>query len=90
MGISRSASTPARLAARAKLKRQRLVGMAVESRPVGPARSWWVGLGRAAFYRQAALEFSRMRQSRFAWITTGAGNVRPAEKERATRADDAG
>ncbi len=74
MGISRSTSTLAREAVRARLKAQRTVGLAIENTPVAPATSWWIGLAdRDAFKEQAAHEYTRMRRSTFSWAVKTSG-----------------
>ena len=82
MSLSKSAAMQASEAARATLKASRMVGLAIEGPPEPPTTSWWIGLGRAAFYQRARQEFPRLSRSRFAWVVTGSGPATPAEPQR--------
>ena len=59
-----------------------MIGLAIEGHPEAPTTSWWIGPA-SEFYQRARDELGRMQRSRFGWQVTGAGNVRPAEKQRA-------
>ncbi len=76
MGISRSTKTPARDAARQRLKTDPLRHQwGAEAELLKPTSSWWVGLDRADFYRRAAFELRRMRRSTMSVAVSGGVSV---------------
>ena len=82
MGISRSASTPAHLAVRARLKAQRVVCIGPDVPLVPPTHSWWIGPA-SEFSQRARQELTQMRRSKVSSAVSG--SVTGVEQERPIR-----